>query len=122
MSMIEVEIDASRTAFEPGDTVTGSASWDLPGPPSSLDVCLVWIAKGAGATQQDGVAARVPIEGAGSRDTRTFALLAPDGPYSYTGKLLTISWAVELQAEPGGRSARTELVIAPGGHALEPAR
>lgn len=122
MSMIEVEIDGGRTAFEPGDTITGSASWDLPGPPSSLDVCLVWLAKGGSATQQDGVAARVALEGARSRDTRTFELQAPDGPYSYDGRLLTITWAVEVQAEPGSRSGRTELVIAPGGRPLVPAR
>jgi len=121
MSLIEVQTEGGRTAFEPGESITGSASWDLPGPPSSLDVCLIWIAKGAG-TQESGVGARVAIDAPQSRDRRNFELPAPDGPYSYAGRLLSIVWSVEVQAEPGGRSGRAELVIAPGGQPLLPPR
>jgi hypothetical protein len=52
-------------------------------------------------------------------DTRSFQFTAPLAPYSFTGKLVTLTWAVEVVALPRKENTRVEVVIAPGGKALE---
>jgi hypothetical protein len=56
---------------------------------------------------------RVDVTGLTGRGGFRFKL--PDSPYSFSGKLVSLAWAIEAVAQPGERSARAEIVIAPGG-------
>ena len=47
---------------------------------------------------------------AGERD---FSIRVPNVPYSFSGKLITLAWAIELVALPGGETERLDLVIGP---------
>ena len=42
-----------------------------------------------------------------------FTLRLPLGPYSFSGSLITLSWALELVALPDGGTERVDLVVAP---------
>lgn len=113
MSMMKVVLDSKSAAFRPGDEVAGQMSWDLPGPPERVEVCLVWVARARDGSSERGVGVRVPVERAGSRDQRTFSLLAPEGPSSYHGRLFDLQWQVEVVAQPGGYLAEVAIVIGP---------
>ena len=44
---------------------------------------------------------------------RDFSLRIPESPYSFSGKLITLSWAIELVALPSGETERLDLQIGP---------
>jgi len=48
-------------------------------------------------------------------DQRTFRFALPEGPYSFSGKLISIIWAIELILEPGPSVERREIVMSPSG-------
>jgi hypothetical protein len=112
--LIELALDGARTAYEPGETLEGTASWDAPGEaPANVELRLFWFTKGSG-DQDLVVVDRVGFAAPAAREHRRFKLSLPEGPYSFEGKLVTLVWALELVALPGDEAARTELVIAPG--------
>lgn len=113
MSMMTVSVDAAAAAYRPGDDVTGQVAWDLPGPPERVEVRLAWVARARGGGVERGVGVSVTVEGARSRDQRSFSLPAPDGPQSYHGRTFDLQWQVELLADPGGLVAEAAIVIGP---------
>ncbi len=112
MSKMIVTVDSPSAAYRPGDEVTGQASWDLPGLPERVEVRLAWVARAGGASET-GVGLSVVVEGARSRDQRTFSLTVPEGPYSYQGQRFNLQWQVEVVAQPGGYVAEAAIVVGP---------
>jgi len=110
-----VVLKDEASAFEPGDEVRGVAGWRLAVPPQSASVRLIWFTKGKG-TQDVQVVAREELEGPlGAEEGRKFRFVLPEGPYSFSGKLVSLVWAVELVVQPGDRGERAEIVVGPGG-------
>ena len=48
-------------------------------------------------------------------DDRSFSLRLPREPYSFSGKLISLVWALELIVEPGSNVTRQELVMSASG-------
>lgn len=117
MSEVKIDVRKRPAEFEPGEEIVGAAQWLLARTPEAVEARLLWYT-GRGPYVAD-VIETVRFEGALKDDTRPFRFTAPEAPYSYCGRLLTLCWAVELMAYPNRESARVELVIAPGGRALE---
>jgi hypothetical protein len=118
VSWVRIDLEDGRTAFLPGEELTGTVSWSLdPGekPAESAEVHLLWFTRGKGTRDAD-VIATERLEGAPSRsDRRDFRFRLPVGPYSVSGKLVSIVWAVEVVLDPGERAERVEIVISPTG-------
>jgi len=114
MSHMTVEARDGRTAFEPGGTVEGTAAWSLDGAPGGVSLHLCWYTRGKG-TEDVRVVERVRLEGAGREDRRDFRFALPRTPWSFSGTLVSVCWAVELVVEPGPESTRLEITVAPGG-------
>ena len=49
------------------------------------------------------------------RDERLFSLALPRQPFSFSGKLISLEWALELIVEPGSNVARETFVLSPTG-------
>lgn len=49
------------------------------------------------------------------QETRAFRFQLPEAPYSFSGKLISLAWALELIAYPSKEVVRREIVLAPGG-------
>lgn len=111
---LQLGLRDQRTAYAPGDELTGAALWELDAPPTLAEVRLVWRTKGKG-TEDAAVAATVAFDAPLAGDTRPFSLRLPAAPYSFSGKLISLVWAVELVLQPGNRCERVDLVVAPGG-------
>ena len=114
---ILVETHDGTTSFRPGDTVEGTVRWQLPEPPEGIELRLFWSTAGKGDQDLE-VVETVPFGNPGAQDRRTFRVRLPEGPYSFSGKLITLSWALEAVAQPGDRSAHVELVVSPTGEEL----
>lgn len=48
-------------------------------------------------------------------DDRAFSLALPRQPYSFSGKLISLVWALELIVEPGANVARQAFVMSASG-------
>jgi hypothetical protein len=106
-------VDA-RSDREPGETVELVAKWTLVARPAVLEARLFWRTSGKG-TEDLAVVARqsVPAALATARGEHGFCFTLPQEPWSFSGKLISLQWAVELVADD--ESVRWEFTLAPGG-------
>ncbi len=112
MAELKLEINDGRTTFAPGDRVEGVAGWQLDKPVKSAKLHLLWSTSGKG-TEDVGVAETVTFDDPPQVDARIFAFTVPDGPYSFSGRLISLTWSLELTVEPGTHVQRMDLVVSP---------
>jgi hypothetical protein len=112
-----VFIAEGRTSFRPGETLSVSVLWALPEKPALLEARLFWYTRGKG-TDDVGVIVVEKIDGADVAGERALSFRLPAQPWSFSGKLVSLIWAVELVADPGGRSARAEFTLSPDGREI----
>jgi hypothetical protein len=115
MAVMHVATDGGRIAFSPGEQVEGTATWELDAPPRALELRLFWFTSGRGDRDQAVVEVQ-PVPAPGASGWMRFAFRLPAQPWSFSGQLITLAWAIELVAEHEGLAGRVELVVAPGGH------
>lgn len=110
--MIRLGIRENKTAFRPGEMISGAVLWELENAPDLAEVRLLWFTRGKGS--EDGATVEtVKLDAAPAADTREFSFTAPNGPYSFSGTLIALLWAVEFVAHPGDEFQRIEITIAP---------
>jgi hypothetical protein len=114
MSILKIEINGGRTEFEPGEALEGTVGWQLDQPAAAVELRLFWYTSGMG-NQDAGVVDCARFGQPSQRDSRPFHFWLPPGPPSFNGRLITLSWALELVAKSSNEVARVEIVIAPGG-------
>jgi hypothetical protein len=115
---IRVETDGGATAFQPGDLVEGTVRWQFENPPEQIELRLFWSTEGKG-DQDVEVMETVPFASPGAMDRRTFRVRLPQGPYSFSGKLITLRWALEAVAQPGDHAGSLFLTVAPAGAEIQ---
>lgn len=103
-----------QTRFHPGDVISGIAGWELEPIPDSVEVCLFWHTSGKG-DRDVGIADRVHLSATGATDAQPFRLQAPAEPYSFSGRLITLTWSIELIVEPGHHVQRLDITLSPTG-------
>ena len=112
--MIEIQTDDGRTAFVPGEIVSGTVSWRLGAPAEDVAVRLFWYTRGKGTTDVQVLKAQ-HFDAPGTSGRRPFRFVLPEEPYSFSGKLVSLLWAIEVIVQPGDRSQRLELIVGPHG-------
>jgi hypothetical protein len=117
VSRLEISTDAGRLAFHPGEELRGTASWSLETPPTKVELRLFWRTEGKGS-QDVGVVETLSFDGAAPEERRDFRLRLPPGPYSFSGKLISLIWALELVAEPGADAGRLDITLSPTGREI----
>ncbi len=109
-----MQITLARTELLLGDVLAGEAAWELERAPAWLEVRLLWLTRGKG-TQDAAVADTKRIERPAADGREGFQFVLPDAPCSFSGKLISLVWAVELVAADEGGVARAEFVLSPTG-------
>jgi hypothetical protein len=112
MSTVKIGVRGDEANFRPGQIIEGAAGWELVEPARAIEVRLFWHTRGKG-TEDVVVVDRVRFENPAMQDAQPFRFTAPDQPSSFSGRLISVLWALELVVLPKGPSARQELVIAP---------
>ena len=112
MDVIEAHTDDGRSAYLPGETLSGTVSWRLDAPADGVEVRLFWYTRGKGTTDVQVVKAQ-HFDSAGTSGQRPFRFVLPEEPYSFSGKLISLIWALEAVVQPGDRTQRLELVVGP---------
>ena len=112
MSTLSVATTDGRTEFLPGEEVEVDLAWEFDEAPEAVELRLVWNTAGKGTTDVR-VVQTERFDEPSPRDRRRKTLTLPRSPYSFSGKLVSIVWALELVALPSEDSERLEIVIGP---------
>lgn len=114
MSRLNIETPGGRIAFDPGAEIDVYLEWELDDEPEAVELRLVWNTSGKGDTDLD-VVQTEHFDWPSRSETRRTTITLPRQPYSFSGKLISLIWALELIALPSDESTRLEFTIAPGG-------
>lgn len=114
---LHLETLDNQMLFRPGDTIAGIAGWELDSLPRSAEVCLLWHTSGKG-NRDVGVVDRAMLMPTGPTDALPWRLRVPAGPYSFSGRLITLAWSIELVIEPGPHVHRLDITVSPTGEEL----
>ncbi|MBS0205745.1 MAG: hypothetical protein JSS49_22820 [Planctomycetes bacterium] len=117
MSELAIHLD-DRTAFEPGETISVLIDWSLQIQPDAIELRAVWNTAGKGTTDV-GIEQTLRIDSPNLSDSRRVSFTLPAAPYSFSGTLISLVWALELVALPSGVSCRQEITIAPDSSEIE---
>jgi hypothetical protein len=117
MSILEIQIEENKENFRPGEEIRGNVLWSFGNAPVPLDLSLFWRTEGRG-TQDVGIVETISVETQGASGQKDFKFTAPAGPYSFSGKLISIIWAMELATTKGSDSLRKEITISPAGQKI----
>jgi hypothetical protein len=60
-----------------------------------------------------GVAQTLRFDEPGAYGSKDFSFTLPDGPYSFSGKLISLVWAIELTCSGGSEAIRREVTVSP---------
>ena len=106
--MVLTVVDESP-ARRPGDVLEIDAEWTLDAAPSVCESRLIWYTEGRAVPEVHVVETQEarPTE----RGTHRFQFTLPEWPYSYSGKLFSIRWAVEVVLDD--EDARWEFTLRP---------
>lgn len=108
---IDIEIEDNQTSFSPGQTVSGTVCWLCLEPPKKASLVLFWYTEGKG-DEDLGIVEKVKFDSPQASDNRRFEFQLPVGPYSFSGRLISLTWALELEVDK--ECTRKDLVVSPG--------
>jgi len=114
---IQIQIIEERTAFRPGETIRGNVSWSLPVAPTQITLELFWSTRGKGRVDTK-VVESVQIDHPAASGDQAFDLKLPNEPYSFSGKLVSLLWALRLVIHPSQEQAQVNLTISPTGQEI----
>ena len=112
MSHLEINIVPDTLVFLPRETICGKASWRLDDSPENVELRLFWYTSGMG-TQDVGIVEQISFDHPGLNDSRDFKFALPDAPYSFSGKLISLVWALELIRDKSKDVVRKEIIVSP---------
>lgn len=89
-----------------------NASWELDDDQELVELRMFWYTRGKGDTDMH-IVETLPFARPQRRDSVRLGIQLPSAPYSFSGKLISLIWALELVAEPSHDASRLEFVMAP---------
>jgi hypothetical protein len=114
MNALKLILHQNKTHFRPGDEIRGTAGWIVDRVPQQAEVHLFWSTRGKGTTDTR-IIDTESFSSPRQDDSRTFSFrlsLGPTAPYSFSGTLISLVWAVELIVT-GSKPFRIELTVSP---------
>jgi len=102
MSAFTVQLLPEKTALELREPIRGRVTWSGAATPKRVEIRLFWRTEGRGDRDTD-IAESLTFEQPLPTDERTFSLIAPLFPPSFSGRLISLVWALELVID--GKSA-----------------
>ncbi len=112
MHKIQINFFTDKREFAPGDELQGDVVWDLAKTAERIELRLFWVTSGKGIPES-GVVEAIRFDRPMAQDSQRFQFHLPQFPFSYEGRLMRLTWAVEAICTPGNQSTREEFVLAP---------
>lgn len=117
MDKLSIYFREDKTIFAPGQVVYGAVQWSLETGPPALELSLFWYTMGKG-TRDVGVVETQTFDHPGPCGSREFSFTLPNGPFSFSGRLISLIWALELTCSEGDEMVRQEITVSPTGREI----
>lgn len=114
--MISIELTNESAAYRPGDRIEGMVRWSEE-QGTSLEVRLIWFTQGKGDRDFE-LKEVFKASSFGPAGSERFQFTAPHRPQSFSGKLISLQWAIETIVFPNESSARMDLTISNSGEEI----
>jgi len=109
--MITITLSQTPAGYAPGEPITGIVEWtELSAKTSRLEIRLIWYTEGKGDTDVR-VIDTITESSPSKSGTTKFDFVAPTRPFSFSGKLISLTWAVEVVEFPSHDGAKETLTI-----------
>ena len=115
MSTLKIGTYENKTQYRPGEEVAGRALWILDELPKAVEVRLFWYTEGKGS-QDVGLIDSARFDAPSERGEKDFRFALPAEPYSFSGKLISLIWELELVVLPSDETERIPITVSPTGH------
>lgn len=112
MKQSSLTIADGRQAFEPGETIQIVAEWSCRQAPERAELQLLWFTRGKGDTDR-ALVQSIPLDAPQAAERRTIELQLPEAPYSFSGTLISLVWAVRLELFGAAKSKQLDIVVSP---------
>jgi hypothetical protein len=114
---LTIHLRDDETAFLPGGEVQGTVRWRLDASSRHLELALFWYTAGKG-TRDVGVVETLKFSDQATLGSKDFKFTLPRGPYSFSGRLISLIWALELTCMPDSETVRREIIVSPTGREI----
>lgn len=111
--MLKIDL-RNQSSFIPNSQLECDVRWDFVEAVQSLELRFVWNTAGKG-TRDVEIAKSVVLDCPALSGREAVSVSVPEQPYSFSGTLVSIIWALELVALPSAESTRVEITIGPEG-------
>ena len=109
--MITITLNQTPAGFAPGESISGTVEWiELNEKTSRLEIRLIWYTEGKGDTDV-AIIETITVDSPSPNGTSTFDFVAPTRPFSFSGKLISLIWAVEVVEFPSRDGSKETLSI-----------
>ena len=111
--MIAINLNKHSDDYRPGEIIAGEVVWsDIQA--DRMDVRLIWYTEGKGDRDVEIVDSNDLLQPQ-TKGSHQFQFVAPHRPHSFSGKLVSLSWAIEAILFPSMDAEQRNLVISPTG-------
>lgn len=112
---IRTELD--NVAFVPGETLRGTVGWQVKDTPPAVTLRMFHYTEGRGTQDVEIIEEKI-FDHPHSSGEEAFEFSLPAGPYSFSGKLVSLIWALELMIGESGLVERMVFVLSPTGEEI----
>ena len=117
--MISISLDQPNAQFRPGETISGNVAWsDLGDNTEKLDTRLLWYTEGKG-NQDIEVVSSLPTLVTQPDGSAPFEFTAPTRPFSFSGKLISLVWVIEVVGFPSREGYRETITLSLDGSEIK---
>lgn len=99
MKYVQISVDDNATSFRPGENIGGTVRWQLEESVKSIEIHLLFFTSGKGTSDHE-IIETIPIENPPMSGSQRFDWRLPQSPYSFSGKLISLIWAIEAVVLP----------------------
>ena len=120
MAELSIKTELDNLAYTPGETLRGEVGWkvDLVKNSNGGEIRLFYYTSGKGNRDVETintVSVAITVESG----SQTFEFHLPSEPYSFSGKLVSLIWAVEFQVLESDENDRLEFVLSHSGQEID---
>ena len=109
--MITINLNQTPAGYAPGDSIGGTVEWaELNEKTSRFEIRLIWYTEGKGDTDF-AIIETITEDSPAPTGSKKFSFVAPTRPFSFSGKLISLIWAVEVVEFPSRDGAKETLTI-----------
>lgn len=111
-------IDGVLDAYRPGDRIQGEVLWDLAEDYDEIVLSLGWWTSGTG-TVDESVFDSLSWQKPGRIGKEPFSFTLPPGPFSFSGKLISLQWGLEFRSKKSSERGLQTFTLSPDGEEID---